>query len=273
MRLGGEAFFTSVRIAFATNLLKWLGAESDRSAEMSIAKLPALRTFSNPMNTQINPSRRFTVFLLLLPIFGMSAAWYFMQASKVRAILVVSQYKAPPKVEADSSLSAELGSPAPITQLQTFPSNAVGGFLNGRVENGTSNDLRRVTLELPSPVYVCLQHRVTPPTCVSSTANIDIGNMKPLESVALQVWLPYQPNVSVYREIRLVHSKGSGRVTLEAVELPSGFVRDNYPTVIFLTALILYFLHVYFARRYVERQLAVLRKSQPDNKTRSGEHK
>jgi hypothetical protein len=43
--------------------------------------------------------------------------------------------------------------------------------------------------------------------------------------------------------------------------LPPGLIRGNYITVIFVTGLILYVLHIYLARRYAQKQLAVPKSS------------
>jgi|SRR4051812_35070194 hypothetical protein len=214
------------------------------------------------MDTRISVTRRsLSLLLLTFALLGMAIGLYAMHANVLTASLVVSEYKPPPGIGSTADLLVRLGIRPERTQLPAPLSDAIGGFLNGRIKNGSARPLKGVTLAIPTFFYVCVQRGTTAPICRSSVNDIQIASMKPFESVVLQIWLPYKPNITVYREIKLLHSQGGGKVTLKAVELPPGLIRGNYITVIFVTGLILYVLHIYLARRYAQKQLAVPKSS------------
>jgi hypothetical protein len=142
----------------------------------------------------------------------------------------------------------------------SLPLEVIGAFLNGRIQNTGSKEMRQVKLYVPNALYACVQRERGSSKCQPFGGIIPIGELSSLESVAVQVWLPFRPHVTAYNDIKLVHSEGRGKIDFETVEVPPGFVRGHLLLLLLVTGLILYSLHVHFAERYCAQRLAAMEK-------------
>jgi hypothetical protein len=153
--------------------------------------------------------------------------WYRTEKSVLRATLTVSEYKTLPSSESvrDTTNKSE-GSSQESPKRQALH-EVIGAFLNGQVKNGSSKQVKGVTLDVPDAEYVCVRRDPANSECQVSTGVIAIGDLGSLQSVGVQVWLRYKPHVTAYKDIKLTDLEGRGKVDFITVQVPSGFIRSH----------------------------------------------
>ena len=177
---------------------------------------------------------------------------YNISSDGLRATLTVNEYKGLPN---DEPVRATAGASARRAELQ--PSyEVIGAFLNGRVTNNGSKQIKQVTLRIPDAAYACVRLKPGDSRCQASAGLVTIGDLGSFESADVQIWLSYRPNVTAYKDIKLTHSEGVGRIHFGTVQVPATFLRTYYLTLGLASALMLYALYVYFSQRHADQEVA-----------------
>jgi hypothetical protein len=183
------------------------------------------------------------------------ATWYNAPKGKLRASIVANDYAAPPIRQ---TLQDTLQKPPSIVARPTpagIEVSEIGAYLTARIENGGSKEVKQVTLRVPDVAYSCLQRESARWAC-QDAGSIVIGDLSPLEVANVQVWLRSKASPSTLTDIRLTHSEGLGRVDLQTVELPKGFIADNKALLGMLVFFLLLISHGVYADRWAEKRIA-----------------
>jgi len=184
---------------------------------------------------------------------------YSTSNSKLRATIIVSEFQALPSVEPIRATTDTSVRTLDARKRQASP-GVIGAFLNGRVVNTGSKQVKQVTLRIPDAEYACVRIESGDSSCQAAAGLVTIGDLGSFESAVVQIWLPYKPNVTAYKDIKLTHFDGVGRIDFEAVQVPPTFIQRYYLTLVLAAALILYALYVYFSQRYANQQLSWMNK-------------
>jgi hypothetical protein len=181
------------------------------------------------MNARLNSIGKFLVGALTgAAALAVVLEWYNTPKGKLQASFVANAYEAAPiKGDSIAKLKGRSATKPPILAKPEWfgrDPNPIGGYLDGRVENAGSKDVKNVVLTVPEAISVCIERSSKDWTCqgfdLGPDAVVTIGDLRPLESAGVQIWLSYSPIPNLLSGIKLTHSEGVGRISFETLPLP-----------------------------------------------------
>jgi hypothetical protein len=228
------------------------------------------------MNPRFGSIGKFVVaFLTGAAAVAVILQWYNAPKGKLRATIVANEYEAPPSVDSKSIQAFTDTSPSKppvLRKLEGFNSpELIGAYLHGRVENEGSKEVKQVTLTIPDAAYACVHREPSGWNCQSSVTIVTIGDLAPLESAIVQIWLRFNPQILNYKDIRLTHSEGVGRINYETVDVPPGLLGRNAMPIFLVVAAVLLSLHIYFSDKDFNRRYILMKRREEEEAAKASE--
>lgn len=114
------------------------------------------------------------------------------------------------------------------------PYSSLGGYWDLTVRNGESQQIASVEVILPGAVLVKTEREGEEASWQSVDEVLQIGRMRPGETVSLIAWTRRPPARGDADEIRITHEKGTGKTKVFRRAGPVGqFVDDNFGLLLF----------------------------------------